>query len=80
MTSEITLLPCPFCGAAAKMEYEDPGIDRAPSRYFPRCTKCWAHTTPVETSTWSPGDGHQGVPDAEEQAARNWNTRAALRT
>ena len=66
MIEEGSLLPCPFCGGAAEVCYDDTffGIFK---RYMVECTVCWASTHGyADTDLWK---------SSRQEALDAWNRR-----
>ena len=60
MTNEIELLPCPYCGGSAELDYSVLKINRNNCWRF-KCKKCGASASMSFTS--------------KDEAIKNWNTR-----
>jgi len=58
---EPELLPCPFCGEEAELEFEFVGKDEKTMRFI-QCSKCLSRTDYFNE-------------DSVEQASKAWNTR-----
>ena len=63
------LLPCPWCGAAARLEADTDGSVFVEVDHEPEC-----YLTASDTRRWFYADGHGR--SAEEAAASEWNLRA----
>lgn len=74
MAKNIKLLPCPFCGAKARMRTLEPMLPELPeTTYYVECS----HATSYHHKR---GVGCPVMPsahaDTQEEAAKNWNTRS----
>lgn len=70
---EVTLLPCPFCGGAANLDYQR-GNENWPQRWQGKCSNCSISATAFSgSSTWHPIKSEDDIACAQAIAA--WNTR-----
>lgn len=72
----VEVLPCPFCGHAV-LDFREGSTFRW---IVAECTGCGASRGETRIQTLGQGTKEEWMADAQEDAIREWNRRAALRS